>query len=142
MVEGDEITAWSEWEHKETPSYARGRVCLMGDAAHATTPWQGAGAGLAFEDAMVLAALLNAITSVDDIDKAFAAYDTVRRPRGQQTIDSSHETGLIACGKREPGLDPAKLMPALAPRWNFLNIDLKNHVNEVLTEFKRLRGEA
>lgn len=40
------------------PPWHRGRVVLIGDAAHATTPHMGYGAGLAIEDAIVLAELL------------------------------------------------------------------------------------
>jgi 2-polyprenyl-6-methoxyphenol hydroxylase-like FAD-dependent oxidoreductase len=40
------------------PPWHRGRVVLIGDAAHATTPHVGYGAGLAVEDAVVLAELL------------------------------------------------------------------------------------
>ena len=41
------------------PPWHRGRVVLIGDAAHATTPHMGYGAGLAIEDAIVLAELLH-----------------------------------------------------------------------------------
>src|SRR3546814_12620021 len=40
------------------PSFVRGRVVLLGDAAHAVTPDLGQGAGLAIEDAAVISALL------------------------------------------------------------------------------------
>ena len=40
------------------PSYDRGRVALVGDAAHAMTPDLGQGGGMAIEDAVVLARLL------------------------------------------------------------------------------------
>jgi 2-polyprenyl-6-methoxyphenol hydroxylase-like FAD-dependent oxidoreductase len=36
------------------PTFAKGRVCLAGDAAHASTPNQGGGAGFGIEDALVL----------------------------------------------------------------------------------------
>ncbi|KAK3068082.1 hypothetical protein LTS18_000821, partial [Coniosporium uncinatum] len=45
---------WALFQHDEAPFYNKGRVCLMGDAAHASTPHQGAGAGMAVEDAYVL----------------------------------------------------------------------------------------
>mgnify|MGYP003693748485 CR=1 FL=1 len=41
------------------PAWARGRVALLGDAAHALTPNMGQGAGMAMEDAAVLAAELS-----------------------------------------------------------------------------------
>ncbi len=39
------------------------------------TPWQGFGAGMAIEDAMVLAALFRAIQSAEEIQALFQAYD-------------------------------------------------------------------
>ncbi|KAK3314591.1 hypothetical protein B0H66DRAFT_627221 [Apodospora peruviana] len=88
---------YSEFEHKTTPTYSYGNVCIMGDAAHATTPWQGAGAGQAFEDAMILGTLLRNISSADDINAASRAYDAIRRPRCQRVIDSSQAMGDICC---------------------------------------------
>ncbi|MEV0406364.1 FAD-dependent monooxygenase [Actinoallomurus sp. NPDC050550] len=40
------------------PSYVQGRAALLGDAAHAMTPFLAQGAGQALEDAVVLAAEL------------------------------------------------------------------------------------
>ncbi|KAK3380563.1 hypothetical protein B0T24DRAFT_522254, partial [Lasiosphaeria ovina] len=68
---------YSQWEHKSTPKYARGRVYIVGDAAHATTPGQGAGVGQAFEDAAVLGALFGSVARPEDIDAAFKAFDAV-----------------------------------------------------------------
>ncbi|KAI0408849.1 salicylate hydroxylase [Xylaria palmicola] len=107
-------SSYSQWEHKDTPTYAKQRVCLIGDAAHATTPWQGAGVGLAIEDAMVLGALLAKVSSKEDFESAFQAYDKVRRPRCQQIIDSSRETGRILCG--QSSLQADKLRGLLAPQ--------------------------
>ena len=39
-------------------SYVRGRVALLGDAAHAMLPYLGSGAGQALEDALVIVRLL------------------------------------------------------------------------------------
>jgi 2-polyprenyl-6-methoxyphenol hydroxylase-like FAD-dependent oxidoreductase len=61
-------------------SYTRGRVALLGDAAHAMTPNLGQGGGQALEDAIVLAA---AVASSPDLDTALARYDRERRPRTQ-----------------------------------------------------------
>ena len=58
------------------PSLAVGRVALLGDAAHAMTPDLGQGACQAFEDAVVLASVLDA-----DVPAALARYDALRRPR-------------------------------------------------------------
>jgi salicylate hydroxylase len=108
----------------------------MGDAAHATTPWQGAGAGLAMEDAMVLGKLVATIPSSTDIGAAFRVYDMLRRPRCQQAIDSSRYTGMILCG--QISLDPDKLRELLMPRWNFLfGLDMAAHEQEALDTLKK-----
>lgn len=134
--------AYSQWEHKSTSTYANGRVCIAGDAAHATTPWQGAGAGQAFEDALILSTLLGEIKSPSEIDHAFQAYSAVRRERGQRVIDSSRGTGQIFCGQNpEAGLEPDKMLGLLAPRWVFLEgIDFVAYKKEALAKMKELQG--
>jgi len=60
------------------PHWSEGRIVLLGDAAHATTPGIGQGAAQALEDAVVLA---DALAGGDDIPTALAAYESARRPR-------------------------------------------------------------
>ncbi|MBB4003619.1 MAG: FAD-dependent monooxygenase [Aurantimonas endophytica] len=55
-----------------------GRVVLIGDAAHATSPSMAEGAGMAFEDAVLLA---DAITATDDLGAALEGYAARRNPR-------------------------------------------------------------
>lgn len=142
MLDQPEPHAYSQWEHKSTSTYANGRVCIVGDAAHASSPWQGAGAGQAFEDAMILGTLLGETWLPSEIARAFQAYDAVRRVRGQRVIDSSRGTGLIFCGQDpDAGLDPNKIRGILAPRWNFIaGFDLAAHKEEALAKMKALRG--
>ncbi|KAK8124243.1 uncharacterized protein PG998_000002 [Apiospora kogelbergensis] len=114
ILDQDDPKGYAEWEHKSTPMYANNRVCIIGDAAHATTPWQGAGAGLAIEDAFILGHLAGSISSTVEINAAFRAFDAVRRPRCQEVIDAGRETGRLFCGQDEyAGLNPEKLNKAL-----------------------------
>jgi salicylate hydroxylase len=84
------------WDMLENaPYYNKGNICLMGDGAHASTPYQGQGAGQATEDALVLNELLGRITDVKQITEAFKAYDKVRRPRTQRVVTTSREAGLL-----------------------------------------------
>jgi 2-polyprenyl-6-methoxyphenol hydroxylase-like FAD-dependent oxidoreductase len=55
-----------------------GRVVLIGDAAHATSPSMAEGAGMACEDALLLAA---AIAAPGDLDTALGCYAARRKPR-------------------------------------------------------------
>lgn len=63
------------------PSYAQGRIALLGDAAHAMTPFLAQGACQALEDAVVLAA---EAADADSVPQALDRYDQARRPRSQQ----------------------------------------------------------
>lgn len=72
--------------------WSRGRVVLIGDAAHAMTPNLGQGAAMAIEDAYVLAGTLADESSVDE---ALASYERVRRPRVQAIADESRSLGRV-----------------------------------------------
>jgi salicylate hydroxylase len=110
----------------------------MGDAAHCMTPWQGSGAGMAIEDAMILDALLKEVTNPAQLTSAFKAYDQVRRPRTQGLIHSSYGTGLILSGRgADTGLDKNKIIQALPPRWEFIYaFDQREHKEDALAAFE------
>ncbi len=77
----------------------KGRVVLLGDAIHASTPHQGQGAGMAIEDALVLADEIEAASSLDE---AFTAYRTRRWPRVEQVAKTSMMIGDAQMGKIPP----------------------------------------
>lgn len=76
------------YEAPRLSAYVRGRVVLLGDAAHAMTPDLGQGAGQAIEDAVTLAEAVDA----DDL----LAYDRLRRRRTQSIAQRSRRLGKIA----------------------------------------------
>ncbi|KAL1607665.1 hypothetical protein SLS60_002600 [Paraconiothyrium brasiliense] len=88
---------WALYNHVPASTFyqARPRICLLGDAAHATTPHQGSGAGMCIEDCYVLGELLGEITSADELGKAFRAYDAVRRPRALKLVETSRQAGML-----------------------------------------------
>lgn len=87
---------WALFDHLPAATYHRkGKICLLGDSAHASTPHHGAGAGMAVEDALILSRLLASIGNVRELESAFAAYDVVRRPRSQRLVASSRKTGSV-----------------------------------------------
>jgi 2-polyprenyl-6-methoxyphenol hydroxylase-like FAD-dependent oxidoreductase len=64
------------------PVWRRGRMVLVGDSAHAPSSSSGQGASLAIESAIDLARCLRDLPH----DQAFAAYETLRRPRVERVI--------------------------------------------------------
>lgn len=62
-----------------------------------STPHQGAGAGMAIEDAAVLSRVLGAVERPErkDLQAAFKVYDTLRRPRTQKLVTTSREAGML-----------------------------------------------
>lgn len=97
------------------PAWHRGRVVLLGDAAHATTPNLGQGACQAIEDGYVLAQQL--ATSAD-LPQACVAYTRIRKPKADWVVRTARRLGGIV-HVRNPllrGLRNAALraMPAVA----------------------------
>jgi 2-polyprenyl-6-methoxyphenol hydroxylase-like FAD-dependent oxidoreductase len=75
----------------------KGRTLLLGDAAHAMPPHAGQGASMAFEDAFLLARLLEKQQSVE---ATFKQYDEIRRPRVE---DITHKAVGNAKFRRNTG---------------------------------------
>ncbi|KAG5927749.1 hypothetical protein E4U42_001836 [Claviceps africana] len=77
------------------PTFVKGPVCLVGDAAHATSPHHGAGAGFCIEDAAVLAQLLarDDVTDRRAVLVALEVYDATRRERASWLVQSSRHIG-------------------------------------------------
>jgi 2-polyprenyl-6-methoxyphenol hydroxylase-like FAD-dependent oxidoreductase len=82
----------------EAPSYYRGRMLVVGDAAHAFSPLLAQGAAMAIEDAVALAELLG---ESGDIDLALRAYEERRRPR-VETIRATVRHRTVARGLEGP----------------------------------------
>lgn len=72
------------------PSWVRGRVVLLGDAAHAMYPIGSNGGSQAILDARRLAYELASRPSIDD---ALAAYDAIRRPAMAKLLGMTREEG-------------------------------------------------
>ncbi|KAK0730882.1 hypothetical protein B0H67DRAFT_478592 [Lasiosphaeris hirsuta] len=126
---------WALFHHPSSSPYYRGRVCLLGDSAHATSPHLGAGAGQAMEDAYVMAELLGETDSQGGQHKVrglFAAYDTARRPRSQQVVRKSYVTGFTYTFQEEGvGADVAKIRQVLGDRLRWLYMeDLATEVED------------
>ncbi len=73
--------------------FAFGRVLLLGDAAHATTPNMGQGACQAIEDAAFLYTILK---SGQSIEEKFRQFEKLRVPRTTKIVENSWRIGKVA----------------------------------------------
>jgi 2-polyprenyl-6-methoxyphenol hydroxylase-like FAD-dependent oxidoreductase len=73
----------------KVPTWWRGPMVLIGDAAHAPSPTSGQGASMAAEDAVVLAKCLR---DLPDVPRALAAYEGLRRRRVERIVAQGART--------------------------------------------------
>ena len=95
--------------------WSRGRIVLIGDTVHATTPHLASGACIGVEDALVLADELS--RSTDDVPAALTAFEARRWERCRMVVENSARLGEIEVAggdKEEHGRIMHTSMAALA----------------------------
>jgi 2-polyprenyl-6-methoxyphenol hydroxylase-like FAD-dependent oxidoreductase len=80
-----------EWVLLPAP-WHKGRMVLIGDAVHATTPHMASGAGMAVEDGLVLA---EELARTDDVDAALTSFTARRFERARMVVENSVRVGDI-----------------------------------------------
>lgn len=92
-----ELDVWAIFDTgaHPVPQFFKGRICVTGDAAHATSPHHGAGAGFCVEDSLVMAELLadENVQGRSQLEAVFATFDKVRRERSHWLVQSSRFIG-------------------------------------------------
>jgi 2-polyprenyl-6-methoxyphenol hydroxylase-like FAD-dependent oxidoreductase len=84
-----ELAADNTHDLRKVPTWHRGPMVLVGDAAHAPSPTSGQGASMAAEDGVVLAQCLRDLPSVPE---ALAAYEHRRRARVERIVAQGART--------------------------------------------------
>lgn len=107
---GSSIIKWGLYDRKPLETWSRGRVTLLGDAAHAMLPFLGMGAAMAIEDGYILAKALNIEL---EPARAFRRYEAARKPR----TEAVHAASIIQ-GKVTQAIDPDRFKPVSAPMNN------------------------
>jgi salicylate hydroxylase len=93
LLDQVEVTyRWGLYDREPLPTWTRGRLTLLGDAAHPMLPHLGQGANQSIEDAMALAAVLSRVETLG-VQEALLRYEQVRRER----------TSTIQRGARDNG---------------------------------------
>jgi 2-polyprenyl-6-methoxyphenol hydroxylase-like FAD-dependent oxidoreductase len=95
----DKILQNDIFDRDPVSSWHRGRIVLLGDAAHPTTPNMGQGACMAIEDAVVLARSLSQHSELKD---AFLAYEEARLSRTKMITKLSKVWGHVGLWRAGP----------------------------------------
>lgn len=86
-----EVYRWGLFDRDPMQTWSKGRITLLGDAAHPMLPFLSQGAAMAIEDAYVLAKAIDALP--DNLDSALEQYQEERLPRTARVQLEARERG-------------------------------------------------
>lgn len=89
----DKTFRWALYDRDPLPTWAKGRLTLLGDAAHPMLPHLGQGANQSIEDGMALATILAQVTTAAG-PAALLAYERLRRERVAEVQLGARQNGL------------------------------------------------
>ena len=92
LVPPNQLFKWGLFDREPLASWTKGRVTLLGDAAHPILPFLGHGAVLAIEDGVVLA---RALAAADSLAEGYARYERARRERAAFVVLESRKAARI-----------------------------------------------
>ncbi len=93
LAQVDTCFRWALYDREPLPTWTKGRLTLLGDAAHPMLPHLGQGANQSIEDGMALATILARVDS-DDVPAALLAYERLRRERVAEVQLGARQNGL------------------------------------------------
>jgi salicylate hydroxylase len=89
----DKTFRWALYDRDPLPRWAKGRLALLGDAAHPMLPHLGQGANQSIEDGMALATILAQVNTAM-APAALLAYERLRRERVAEVQLGARQNGL------------------------------------------------
>ena len=92
-------------DREPLPAWTRGRVTMLGDAAHPMTPYLGQGACMAIEDGMILG---RALAASQDLGEGFSRYEAARRDRANGVQLAARYQGTQHHGSTTSGPNSGK----------------------------------
>lgn len=98
---------WALYSREPLDDWIRGRVCLLGDAAHPMSPFFGMGAAMAIEDALILARCFAA--EKNSWSNAFRRYQAARLPRSNhmQRISLARAESYMNSDLKQRAMNPS-----------------------------------
>jgi 2-polyprenyl-6-methoxyphenol hydroxylase-like FAD-dependent oxidoreductase len=88
-VQSEEVLSGSPIVEYLPVRLAKGRLAIIGDAAHAVSPMTGSGFASSVEDAATLSRMLAEKSTDESVAKALARYDSARLPYSRRLLASS-----------------------------------------------------
>lgn len=100
LIKATPIEHMQRWEIRDRPpipQWSKGRVTLVGDAAHPTSPYAAYGAGMSIEDGYFLARELAAvdIENTPAVTEALQKYEDRRKPHTARVSQEAYHTGRM-----------------------------------------------
>ena len=89
----DKCFRWALYDREPLPTWSKGRLTLLGDAAHPMLPHLGQGANQSIEDGMALATILSRVDRMR-VPAALLAYERLRRERVAEVQLGARKHGL------------------------------------------------
>ena len=89
----DKTFRWALYDREPLPTWTKGRLTLLGDAAHPMLPHLGQGANQSIEDGMALATILAQVDRAR-VPAALLAYERLRRERVAEVQLGARKHGL------------------------------------------------
>lgn len=105
-----DLFKWGLRDREPLEKWTRGRVTMLGDAAHPMTPYLGQGACMAIEDGMILG---RAFAEAQDLQEAFSRYEAARRDRANGIQLASRYQGTQHHGSTASGPGSGKTAATL-----------------------------
>ncbi|MBV8839349.1 MAG: FAD-dependent monooxygenase [Alphaproteobacteria bacterium] len=102
-IEPGTLFKWGLRDREPLQQYTKGRVTMLGDAAHPMSPFLGQGACIAIEDALVLG---RAFAAGGTFEEAFAIYENTRKERANGAQLASRQQADELQGVTERGANP------------------------------------
>ncbi|KAE8142753.1 hypothetical protein BDV38DRAFT_267432 [Aspergillus pseudotamarii] len=90
MLNAEDIKMWRLYRHEPYPYWVKGKVCLLGDAAHPMMPDQSQGSCMAFEDAGALGLVFHrTFREQYSVADGLSLYEKLRKPRATRVQEAS-----------------------------------------------------
>jgi salicylate hydroxylase len=105
-----DLFKWGLRDREPLEEWTRGRVTMLGDAAHPMTPYLGQGACMAIEDGLILG---RAFAQAQDLQEAFSLYEAARRERANGVQLASRYQGTQHHGSTASGPGSGKTAATL-----------------------------